>query len=91
MIYHIVRGCCGGLVLGFLAQSQINADQPIMNMMPRWDGGYGFQIRAEHIHRSDLKQGNDVVAPDYFEDIHQIHLEGVYQDRSMYHSELPMF
>lgn len=33
------------------------ADQPIMNMMPRWDGGYGFQVLAERLHRSDLKQG----------------------------------
>ena len=84
MIRHSFRSCCGGVALGLVVQFPLNADQPIMNMMPRWDGGYGFQIRAEHIHRSDLKQGYDVVAHDYSEDIHQFHLEGVYTwDRSI--------
>ena len=47
-------------------------------------GGYGFQVRAEHIHRSDLKQGKDVVARGFTEDIYQLHLEGVYTwDRSI--------
>ena len=60
------------------------ADQPIMNMMPRWDGGYGFQVRAEHVHRSDLKQGSDVVGRGFTEDLTQLHLEGVYTwDRSI--------
>ncbi|MGC6424947.1 MAG: hypothetical protein ACON4O_08190 [Lentimonas sp.] len=61
-----------------------HADQPIMNMMPRWDGGYGFQVRAEHIHRSDLKQGSDVLGRGFTEDISKLHLEGVYTwDRSI--------
>lgn len=60
------------------------ADQPIMNMMPRWDGGYGLQLLADHIHRSDLKQGNDVIASGFSEDIVRLHLEGVYTwDRSI--------
>ena len=60
------------------------ADQPIMNMMPRWDGGYGFQVLAEHTHRSDLKQGDDVVARGFSEDVTQLHLQGVYTwDRSI--------
>ena len=60
------------------------ADQPIMNMMPRWDGGYGFQVRAEHLHRSDLQQGSDVIARGFTEDVTQFHLEGVYTwDRSI--------
>ena len=84
MSRHTFRGCCGGLVLGFVALSSLRGDQPIMNMMPRWDGGYGFQVRAEHIHRSDLKQGKDVVARGFTEDIYQFHLEGVYTwDRSI--------
>lgn len=62
----------------------LHADQPIMNMMPRWDGGYGFQVRAEHIHRSDLKQGSQTVGSGFTEDISKIHLEGVYTwDRSI--------
>ena len=60
------------------------ADQPIMNMMPRWDGGYGFQVLAEQLHRSDLKQGDDVVARGFTEDVTQLHLQGVYTwDRSI--------
>ena len=62
MSHHTFRGCYGVLALGFVVLSQLHGDQPIMNMMPRWDGGYGFQVRAEHINRSDLKQGKDVVA-----------------------------
>ena len=30
------------------------ADQPIMNMMPRWDGGYGWQALYERMDRDDL-------------------------------------
>jgi hypothetical protein len=72
------------LALGFIALFPLNADQPIMNMMPRWDGGYGFQVRAEHVHRSDLKQGRDVVGRGFTEDLNQLHLEGVYTwDRSI--------
>ena len=71
-----------GLVL--TANSAVFADQPIMNMMPRWDGGYGFQIRTDHIHRSDLKLGSDVVGSGFTEDITQLHFEAVYTwDRSI--------
>ena len=81
---HFSRCCCGGLALGFIALNPLCGDQPIMNMMPRWDGGYGFQVRTEHIHRSDLKQGSYVVARGFTEDIYQFHLEGVYTwDRSI--------
>ena len=33
-------------------------DQPIMNMMPRWDGGYGWQILYESISRDNLLQAD---------------------------------
>ena len=81
---HIFRGCCGGLALGFISLFPLDADQPIMNMMPRWDRGFGFQVRTEHVHRSDLKQGRDVVRRGFTEDLTQLHLEGVYTwDRSI--------
>lgn len=71
-----------GLLLAALGTAY--ADQPIMNMMPRWDGGYGFQIRTDHIHRSDLELGDEVVGRGFTEDITQVHLEGVYTwDRSI--------
>ena len=72
------------LILLLASLNQLAADQPIMNMMPRWDGGYGFQVLAESIHRSDLKQGDDVVASGYSEDVSILHLQGVYTwDRSV--------
>ena len=73
------------LLAGTLSLSNlVQADQPIMNMMPRWDGGYGFQLLTEHIHRSDLKQGSRTVGAGFTEDITKVHLEGVYTwDRSI--------
>lgn len=71
-----------GLLIAALAP--LSADQPIMNMMPRWDGGYGVQVLADTIHRSDLKQGKDVVGDGFSEDISRLHLQGVYTwDRSI--------
>ena len=65
-------------IVGALLASELIGSQPIMNMMPRWDNGYGFQIMTETIHRSDLKQGNNVVAHGFSEHISRLHLEGVY-------------
>ena len=71
-----------GLLVASL--NSLSADQPIMNMMPRWSGGYGLQVLTEHIHRSDLKQGGDVVGRGFTEDITRLHLQGVYTwDKSM--------
>ncbi|MEC8649717.1 MAG: hypothetical protein VXX82_02165, partial [Verrucomicrobiota bacterium] len=64
--------------------SPLLGDQPIMNMMPRWDGGYGVQVLAETIHRSDLKLRDVVVGKGYSENIQLLHLQGVYTwDRSV--------
>ena len=30
--------------------------QPVMDMAPRWNGGYGIQIRTEHLTRDELQQ-----------------------------------
>lgn len=40
-----------GVVLGLLSLSAF-AHQPVMDMAPRWKGGWGFQLRQEH-HGSD--------------------------------------
>jgi hypothetical protein len=72
------------LALLAMATASSHADQPIMNMMPRWDGGYGFQLLADTTHRSDLKQGDRTIADGFTEDISQLHLQGVYTwDRSL--------
>ena len=54
------------------------ADQPIFNEMPRWDNGWGFQFVQEYRHESDLMSGGNVVADGFSEDVHILHLEGVY-------------
>ncbi|MEM0897273.1 MAG: hypothetical protein AAGJ79_10335 [Verrucomicrobiota bacterium] len=71
-----------GLVLA--AAVNAPADQPIMNMMPRWDGGYGVQFFYEYLQRDDLLMGDDVAFSGFREEVHQLHIEGVYTwDRSI--------
>jgi len=73
-----LKPCLLSSALLIAALPPLTADQPIMNMMPRWNGGYGVQMLADTIHRSDLKQGKDVVGDGFSEDISQVHLQGVY-------------
>ena len=54
------------------------ADQPIMNMMPRWDGGYGYQILYESVHRDNLLKNDKIIKSGWREDIELLHLQGVY-------------
>ncbi len=62
----------------------LKADQPIMNMMPRWDGGFGWQVLYEIIERSKLMQGSVLVDTNKSETIDLVHLQGVYTwDRSI--------
>jgi hypothetical protein len=61
-----------------LAVPSSRGEQPIFNEMPRWDGGWGFQFIQEYRHERDLLSGNTVVGPGFSEDIHLLHLEGVY-------------
>lgn len=61
-----------------------HADQPIMNMMPRWDGGWGLQLLHQWTQRDDLMTSDDVIHPGFREEIEQLSLEGVYTwDRSV--------
>ncbi len=71
-----------GFVLGYT--SLTHADQPIMNMMPRWDRGFGLQVQQQYIHRSDIFTDNRIAFTGFSEEIHQVWLEGVYTwDRSV--------
>ena len=54
------------------------ADEPIMNMMPRWTGGWGYQFIEEYRSESDLLLGERKAYPGYTEDVHLMHLQGVY-------------
>ena len=65
-------------LLTLLSSQSALADQPIMNMMPRWDQGYGWQVISETINRDSLLDGKKSLGPGLYEDIHKLHLEGVY-------------
>ena len=54
------------------------ADQPIMNMMPRWSEGYGVQFIQEYRHKRDLLLGDEKVGEGLTEDVHILNIEGVY-------------
>ncbi len=59
---------------GFL----LKADEPIFNMMPRWDRGWGFQFIQEYRHERDLLLDRNVKYGGFTEDVHLLHVEGVY-------------
>ena len=67
-------------LLSSVAVSSAFADQPIMNEVPRWDGGYGFQVFGEWRESSQLMDGNRKLANpnglNYEKNI--THIEGVY-------------
>lgn len=71
LIAYITLACSACLL-------QLQADQPIMNMMPRWNGGYGIQTLLENIDKQDLKLGDSVHAKGLSEQIQTLHLQGVY-------------
>ncbi len=68
----------GAVVLTVAGATMAWADQPIMNKMPRWDNGWGFQFVEEYRHESALLMGNDEVGDGLTEDVHITHIEGVY-------------
>ena len=49
-----------------------------MNMMPRWDGGWGYQIIEEFRYERDLLLGRKKQHAGFSESIHLMHLQGVY-------------
>ncbi len=56
------------------------AHQPVMDMAPRWQGGWGFQFRFEHAGSSDLFHGSSEI-PNPFglsRSVDRTWLEGVY-------------
>ena len=68
----------------FLSVLPVLADEPIMNMMPRWDHGWGLQFVEEYRHEGDLLLGSEKAHSGFTEDVHLLHLQGVYTwDRSI--------
>lgn len=66
------------LGLALAPAASVWADQPIMSKMPRWSDGYGFQFVEEYRTKSDLLSGKDVIGKGLSEDVHILHIEGVY-------------
>lgn len=66
-----------------LAFSNVAAHQPVMDMAPRWQGGWGFQLRYEHWDSSELLQdSHELPNPfDLSRSVDQTWLEGVYTFR----------
>ena len=59
------------------------AHQPVMDMAPRWKGGYGFQVRQEH-YGSDLRLTGGTEADNPFgleKSVSTTWLEGIYTFR----------
>lgn len=78
---------CALLTILILAVSDPgHAHQPVMDMAPRWDRGYGFQLRFEHYGSDKLLEGSvQIVNPlGVRRDVDKVWLEGVYTfDRSV--------
>ena len=80
----MTRAILQGLCVLQLFTFQLVADEPIMNMMPRWAGGWGYQFIEEYRSENDLLLGDQKAYPGFTEDVHLMHLQGVYTwDRSI--------
>ena len=61
-----------------LLATRLTADEPIMNMMPRWDDGWGFQFIEEYRFERDLLEEDRKAYAGFTEDVHLLHFQGVY-------------
>ena len=70
----------GAALLCSLSAHSAFADQPIMNEVPRWDGGWGYQVFQEWRESNQLMNGNrELNNPDNLNYRKNItHIEGVY-------------
>jgi len=61
------------LLLSFAVSQHLKADEPIMNMMPRWSGGWGYQFFYEHRRESDLLLGSSASHSGFSEEVNIFH------------------
>ncbi len=68
------------ILLGFALTNDVWAHQPVMDMAPRWEHGYGFQIRHESYGSDTLLNGDSEVdnSFDRDNDVNITWLEGIY-------------
>ena len=71
------------ILLGFALTNDVWAHQPVMDMAPRWEHGYGFQIRHESYGSDTLLNGDSEVdnSFDRDNDVNITWLEGIYTFR----------
>ncbi len=60
--------------------ARASAHQPVMDMAPRWEGGWGFQIRNEYRFSNELMRGDSEVSNPFDRErrVNTTWLEGVY-------------
>ena len=57
---------------------ETRADEPIMNMMPRWSGGWGYEFHYEYRTEDDLLMGSDALYKGLGEEVEVMHMDWVY-------------
>mgnify|MGYP004168050155 FL=1 len=60
------------------AQFRAHADEPIMNMMPRWSGGWGYEFHYEYRTEDDLLLGSEARYKGFQEEVEVLHMDWVY-------------
>ena len=73
---RFTSGLC--LLISFAVSQHLKADEPIMNMMPRWSGGWGYQFFYEHRRENDLLQGSSALHSGFSEEIKIIKFHLIY-------------
>ncbi len=70
-------------LFGFALTTNVSAHQPVMDMAPRWEHGYGFQIRHESFGSDTLLNGDSEVDNPFNRDndVSITWLEGIYTFR----------
>lgn len=79
-----MRGCkrrfLGVVVLAWLGSAAAWSHQPVMDMAPRWEGGFGFQVRHEFRVTDELLDGRDEISNPLGRErrVHKTWLEAIY-------------
>ena len=68
-------------VLVFIVCLQSKADEPIMNMMPRWSGGWGYEFHYEYRTENDLLMGSEALYRDFREEVEVFHMDWSYLEK----------
>ena len=73
-----MRTLCRLFALFFFFSYHSRADEPIMNMMPRWSGGWGYEFHYEYRTEDDLLMGSEALHKGFKEEVEVFHMDWVY-------------